>query len=101
MTALRIRLARVASVVALVAIIGLPLVLAGHHHHGLVDGSPDCSVCLATHHAPGVVAAVARLATVVTVLPAPVIPAPAAPASVDRLPQRGRAPPPRSFGFAS
>ena len=43
----------------LVALVLLPVALAGHHHATVEDGAPlSCPVCAVTHHTPAVKVAV-------------------------------------------
>jgi hypothetical protein len=79
-------------VLALVALLGLPLVLGGHHHAGL-DQARDCSTCVVAHcgpiesTAPLILPAVLASATLV------LLAAPATFAVVDLPAHPGRAPP--------
>jgi len=83
---------RLIGVLALIALLGLPLVLGGHHHASL-DPARDCSTCVAAHctaiesSPPPVLSAL---------LAAETLPLPAAPSAVsvfDLPTHPGRAPP--------
>lgn len=51
---------RLLGVLALLALIGLPLVL-GEHHHASPDPARDCATCIVAHHSPVEAAAPALL----------------------------------------
>jgi hypothetical protein len=91
-TVRRLVRARLLSVLALVALLGVPLALAGHHHAG-TDVARDCSVCVVAHCSPAEVASPATLPAVLVSRPLPRIPAPRALPALDRPAHPGRAPP--------
>jgi hypothetical protein len=70
--------ARLIGVLALLALIGLPLALGGHHHASL-DPGRDCATCVVVHHSPAQGAAPVAL-------PVPLVSRPlAAPAGLPSL----------------
>lgn len=84
--------ARLLSVLALVALLGVPLALAGHHH-GTVGLARDCSVCVVAHCSPAEIAVPATHPALLVSLPLPRTPAPDAIPALDRPAHPGRAPP--------
>jgi hypothetical protein len=84
--------ARLIGVLALLALIGLPLV-SGEHHHASLDPARDCATCVVLHHSPAE-------GTAPVALPAPLVSRPLAVpsgrragASVERPAPSGRGPP--------
>ena len=82
---------------ALLALLAVPLVASGHHHG--VSGQPsDCSLCVVAHRLPAEAVAKVALAVAVTSRPAPATPEPSSGLSVDPSVHPGRAPPRLSGG---
>ncbi len=79
--------------VVLVALLLVPLVSSGHHHGADARSAGSCALCVVTHHAPAVVAALPTApAPTALQLAAPLQPVAAPP---HRVPSSvaGRAPP--------
>ena len=83
---------RILGVLALIALLGLPLGLGGHHH-ATADLARDCSACVVAHFSPVEVASPAILPTVLVSQPLLAAAAPIAVTPVDRPAHPGRAPP--------
>jgi hypothetical protein len=84
--------ARTLGVFALIALLGLPVALAGHHHTTL-DPARDCSTCVVAHLLPAEGTAPITLQTLLVSRPLCAPASPAAVASIDRPAHPGRAPP--------
>jgi len=84
--------ARFFGVLALLALLAVPLAVGGHHH-GTTETSRDCSICVVAHHSPADgVAAIALPASLVSRSAPPPV-APAALPCFDPPAHPGRAPP--------
>jgi hypothetical protein len=84
--------ARTVGVFALIALLGLPVALAGHHHASL-DPARDCSSCIVAHLSPAEGTSPVTLQTVLVSRPLGAPSSPVAVPSVDRPAHPGRAPP--------
>jgi hypothetical protein len=88
----RVDRTRVLGVLALIALLGLPLTLGGHHH-ATSDLARDCSACVVAHFSPVEAASPAAFPTPLVSQPLPLPAAVATITSFDRPAHSGRAPP--------
>jgi len=95
MPAMPHRRARFFGALFLLAVLGQPLALSGHHHHvgGLAASPIGCSICAVSAHAPALSPPAMPALELPLVSAAPVLQTASAPSRTTLSPRAARAPP--------